>query len=417
MQDGRFTAEMAVDGDMSTRVSFGYDDYQYFKIDLGKTYALNQVKIYFGELPNKYEVYVAEVDEEDAYVKVYSDLECPGGTSRTDTIDFAPVSARYVKYVQLENYLHAGLGDHYSGNFFEIEVYGADIEQMRQRIDEAQALYDSTPAAQVDAEARQALAEQIAAANAMLESMDFNKETFDRQLQALAFAVKRFEEAINPIPGPAIWGAPENGVTRASGVRLMADKTVTWTVNGVQLERKGANLLLSTEGSYEVYATGDDGGVSETLRFAIDRTGPALSSEQVETNGSTNQDVVLRADEDVRFELDGTAIEGYSRELTVTEPGRHVVRAYDRAGNRSSAFVVTIVKTPPILSTNFYILNGVTRYNVAVTADRRVDYYVNGELVAENEYRCKFLEPGVYEVKAIDAAGNESKTLKFEIRR
>ena len=77
----------------------------------------------------------------------------------------------------------------------------------------------------------------------------------------------------------------------------------------------------------------------------------------------------------------------------------------------------TIEKSVPILSTNFYILNGVTRYNVAVTADRRVDYYVNGALVAENEYRCKFLDPGVYEVKAVDAAGNESKTLKFEIRR
>ncbi len=417
VSDGRFTAEMAVDGDMSTRVSFGYDDYQYFKIDLGRTYALNQVKIYFGELPNKYEVYVAEVDEEDAYVKVYSDLACPGGTSRNDTIDFAPVNARYVKYVQLENYLHAGLGDHYSGNFFEIEVYGADIGQMQEMIGQAQALYDATPANQVDKAARDTLAEQIAAAKAMLDSMDFTKETFDRQLQALAFAVKRFEEAINPIPGPEIWGAPENGVTRGSGVRLMADKTVTWTVNGVALDRKGANLLLSTEGTYEVFATGDDGGVSETLRFAIDRTGPVLGSEQVETNGSTNQDVVVRADEDARFELDGVTIEDFSRELTVTEPGRHVVRAYDKAGNRSAAFVFTIEKSVPILSTNFYILNGVTRYNVAVTADRRVDYYVNGALVAENEYRCKFLDPGVYEVKAVDAAGNESKTLKFEIRR
>ena len=183
------------------------------------------------------------------------------------------------------------------------------------------------------------------------------------------------------------------------------------------LDRQGNNLLLSTEGSYTVYARSDDGGVSETLRFAIDRTGPVLGSEQVETNGSTNQDVVVRADEDARFELDGVTIEDFSRELTVTEPGRHVVRAYDKAGNRSAAFVFTIEKSVPILSTNFYILNGVTRYNVAVTADRRVDYYVNGELVAENEYRCKFLDPGVYEVKAVDAAGNESKTLKFEIRR
>ncbi len=226
--------------------------------------------------------------------------------------------------------------------------------------------------------------------------------------------------ASREVPPPAetpVLSGIENGASTRGSVRILANKKVTWVVNDVALDRQGNNLLLSTEGSYTVYARSDDGGVSETLRFAIDRTGPVLGSEQVETNGSTNQDVVVRADEDARFELDGVTIEDFSRELTVTEPGRHVVRAYDKAGNRSAAFVFTIEKSVPILSTNFYILNGVTRYNVAVTADRRVDYYVNGALVAENEYRCKFTEPGVYEVKAVDAAGNESKTLKFEIRR
>lgn len=220
-----------------------------------------------------------------------------------------------------------------------------------------------------------------------------------------------------PLAAPVVSGVENGASTRGSGVRLLADQVVTWTVNGVALDRKGANLLLSTEGGYIVTATAANGAVSEPVGFVIDRTRPALSSEQAAANGMTNQNAMVQASEPAQFELDGVALDGLRSSITVTEPGRHVVRAYDKAGNRSDAFVFTVEKSAPILSTNFYILNGVTRYNVAVTADRRVDYYVNGELVAENEYRCKFLEPGVYEVKAVDAAGNESKTLRFEIRR
>ncbi len=226
-----------------------------------------------------------------------------------------------------------------------------------------------------------------------------------------------FLSSRTPLAAPVISGVENGASTRGSGVRLLADQTVTWTVNGVALDRKGSNLLLSTEGGYIVTATAANGAVSEPVGFVIDRTGPVLSSEQTAANGMTNQNAVVRASEPALFELDGVALDGLRSSITVTEPGRHVVRAYDKAGNRSDAFVFTVEKSAPILSTNFYILNGVTRYNVAVTADRRVDYYVNGELAAENEYRCKFLDPGVYEVKAIDAAGNESKTLKFEIRR
>ncbi len=242
------------------------------------------------------------------------------------------------------------------------------------------------------------------------------QQAIDDAKDALRAAIDALES--KPVEGaPVISSSIEDGGFWRASVRLTADKTVTWTVNGVELPRKGANLVLGDAGFYTVSATDAEGRVSNTLTFTIDKERPVLSSEQVEANGMSNQDVVVKADEDVRFELDGVAIEGYSKELTVTGSGRHVVKAYDRAGNYSGVFVFTIEQNPPVLSTNFFILNGVTRYNVAVTADRRVDYYVNGELVAENEYRCKFLEPGVYEVKAVDAAGNESKTLKFEIRR
>ncbi|MFQ8601099.1 MAG: hypothetical protein ACLSAP_11320, partial [Oscillospiraceae bacterium] len=255
---------------------------------------------------------------------------------------------------------------------------------------------------------KSALEAVIAEANGLDEN-DYTAESWAAMQLKLADAVDVFEDeaatqaavdaakdalraAIDALETKPVEGAPvisgiEDGGFWRGGVRLTADKVVTWTVNGVELPRKGANLALGEDGFYSVFATDGEGRVSNTLTFTIDRDRPVLSSEQVGANGMTNQDVTVRADEDVRFELDGVAIEGYSRELTVTGSGRHVVKAYDRAGNYSGVFVFTIDQDAPVLSTNFFILNGVTRYNVAVTADERVDYYVNGELVAENEYR------------------------------
>ena len=119
----------------------------------------------------------------------------------------------------------------------------------------------------------------------------------------------------------------------------------------------------------------------------------------------------------MQFVVDEVTVDGYTDSITVTEPGRHVVKAYDKAGNYSGAYVFTIDKKAPVLSTNFFILGGVTRYNVAVTSDERVDFYINGVLADGNALRCKFTAPGVYEVKAIDAAGNVSNTIAFEIKR
>ncbi len=294
-----------------------------------------------------------------------------------------------------------------------VKVAGAetDTSALKAVIAEAEGLDEND----YTAESWAAMQAELDNAMDVLANDAATQQAIDDAKDALRAAIDALES--KPVEGaPVISGIEDGGFWRA-GVRLTADKTVTWTVNGVELPRKGANVALGDAGFYTVFATDAEGRVSNTLTFTIDKERPVLSSEQVVANGMANQDVVVKADEDVRFELDGVAIEGYSQELTVTGSGRHVVKAYDRAGNYSGVFVFTIEQNPPILSTNFFILNGVTRYNVAVTADRRVDYYVNGKLVAENEYRCKFTEPGVYEVKAVDAAGNESKTLKFEIRR
>lgn len=215
---------------------------------------------------------------------------------------------------------------------------------------------------------------------------------------------------------PVITGAPVSGAHRAS-VKLTADKDVSWSVNGVDTGRVGKAISFTQDGDYTVVATDKYGIASDPVVFSIDRVKPVLASEQAANQGYTNQDVTLTATEDVQFVVDDAAVDGYTDSITVTEPGRHVVKAYDKAGNYSGAYVFTIDKKAPVLSTNFFILGGVTRYNVAVTSDERADFYINGELADENALRCKFTTPGVYEVKAVDAAGNESNTIAFEIKR
>lgn len=215
---------------------------------------------------------------------------------------------------------------------------------------------------------------------------------------------------------PVVTGAPASGAHRAS-VKLTADKDVSWNVNGVDTGRVGKAISFTQDGDYTVVATDTYGIASDPIVFSIDRVKPVLTSEQVANQGITNQDVTLTATEGVQFTVDGVAVDGYVDTITVTEPGRHVVKAYDKAGNYSGAYVFTIDKKAPVLSTNFFILNGVTRYNVAVTSDERADFYINGELADDIALRCKFTAPGVYEVKAVDAAGNESNTIAFEIKR
>lgn len=215
---------------------------------------------------------------------------------------------------------------------------------------------------------------------------------------------------------PVVTGAPASGAHRVS-VKLTADKDVSWNVNGVDTGRVGKAISFTQDGDYTVVATDTYGIASDPIIFSIDRVKPVLTSEQVANQGITNQDVTLTATESVQFTVDGVAVDGYVDTITVTEPGRHVVKAYDKAGNYSGAYVFTIDKKAPVLSTNFFILNGVTRYNVAVTSDERADFYINGELADDNALRCKFTAPGVYEVKAVDAAGNESNIIAFEIKR
>lgn len=211
---------------------------------------------------------------------------------------------------------------------------------------------------------------------------------------------------------PVLTGAPESGATR-SAVTLTADREVTFVVNGVEAGKITTTMRFNDEGAYTVTAIDADGLESKPVTFAIDRTAPVLSAD-CEHYGYTNKDVTFTANEEVTFNVNGENV-STGTILVLSKDGLYNVRAYDKAGNYTAIYRVTIDKQAPVLSG--VPENGVTRGNVAIAADTRVQYYINGELANESfEYRLAITAEGTYTVKAVDMAGNET-VVTFAIDR
>ncbi|MBR6562933.1 MAG: family 20 glycosylhydrolase [Clostridia bacterium] len=126
VNDGRFTAEMAVDGNENTRLSFARDvDTQWLMLDLGKEYDLSVIEIDFFERVPQYEIY-ASTDGE-SFEKIYEVSDTTEGMRQTDVIKLEnSVKARYIKYVQLKRWYMADWNTYYSGGICEFRAYSFD---------------------------------------------------------------------------------------------------------------------------------------------------------------------------------------------------------------------------------------------------------------------------------------------------
>ena len=128
VSDGRFTADKAVDGIVSSdsRVSFSRAaDEQWLLVDLGDVYEISEFVINYESVVGKYEIQVSEDGEEftTVYTKNEATVEGSAGVQSIETNEIEPVDARYVKYVQKERWHHTGNGNWYSGSIYEFEVY------------------------------------------------------------------------------------------------------------------------------------------------------------------------------------------------------------------------------------------------------------------------------------------------------
>ena len=100
VNDGRFTADKAVDGLVSkeSRVSFAKDkDEQWLLVDLEETRVIDEINIRYESAVDKYEIQVSEDGEEFTTVYVKDETTANDGPETDEVVKFDAVEARYVK--------------------------------------------------------------------------------------------------------------------------------------------------------------------------------------------------------------------------------------------------------------------------------------------------------------------------------
>ena len=127
VDDGRFTADKAVDGEVSSdsRVSFSKNsDIQWMMVDLGKNYTISEFLINYETQAPQYKLQVSS--DGNSFADVYTftndtfNISPPSGVQK---ISIKPIEARYIKYIQLKRFKNASNGKYYSGSIYEFEVY------------------------------------------------------------------------------------------------------------------------------------------------------------------------------------------------------------------------------------------------------------------------------------------------------
>lgn len=126
VNDGRFTAEMAVDGNSETRVSFSASaDEQWLSVDLCGEYTLSGFAIAFHEHVSAYRIDVS--GDGESWTTVYEISDGSTRDAKTDIISLStPVKARYVKYVQLKRNYFSDWNAYYSGGIYSFSAYSFD---------------------------------------------------------------------------------------------------------------------------------------------------------------------------------------------------------------------------------------------------------------------------------------------------
>lgn len=136
VDDGRFTADLAVDGDESTRLSFSAkEDEQWLLVDLGAVCDISRVEICYNERVGEYDLQVS--DDGENFTTVYN---LTGGEERkqeTDVIQLENVSGRYIRYRQHKRWYHAEWNTYYSGGIREFRVFSVGLTAYEEVIEQA----------------------------------------------------------------------------------------------------------------------------------------------------------------------------------------------------------------------------------------------------------------------------------------
>ncbi|HBL84496.1 MAG: hypothetical protein A2Y17_06500 [Clostridiales bacterium GWF2_38_85] len=138
--DGRFTAEKAVDGvvNRDNQLQFSKGHNQWLRLDLDQIRDINKFIITFSEHIPEYKIYISLTGEEEDWHEIYHLADGLQGVETTDIIDIPLSKARYIKYEQISMWYVESLKDFYSGGIEEFEVYGFVYEYYYNLIKQAE---------------------------------------------------------------------------------------------------------------------------------------------------------------------------------------------------------------------------------------------------------------------------------------
>lgn len=188
VDDGRFTPDLALDGNTATRVSLSAKaDLQWMIVDLGSVRTVDRVVIQFNEHISDYNVFVSEDGEN--YTEVAHIQKGEDRAKQTDEVKFDAVKARYIKYQQNKRFYIQDWNAYYSGGIIEFEVYGFDSKPYNQLVNKA-----------LDYIVAGAPNSMKTAMNALDSYLD-NEEIYDTHLaaltQALESEISAYEETLS----------------------------------------------------------------------------------------------------------------------------------------------------------------------------------------------------------------------------
>ncbi|MGL5381295.1 alpha-L-fucosidase [Clostridium sp.] len=210
----RFKPEFAVDGDKeNSRWSSGYNNNDWFQVDLGDVYDVNEVNIYWEPACGKQYKILTSIDGVN-YQEVYNETNGAPGFKQ---ITFDTTKARYVKMQGVER------ATTYGYSIYEFEVYGpksgevVDKSELEALISSATKLILETPSENITVEAKAKLEEAINKAQEVLNNDKATTEEVTLSINELNSAIDNFNNniiiAVNKVKGLELSKVTSNSAT------------------------------------------------------------------------------------------------------------------------------------------------------------------------------------------------------------
>ena len=221
----------------------------------------------------------------------------------------------------------------------------------------------------------------------------------------------------NVAPVITIENARESGYYNHDVVVKISDIELQQTyLNGERVGRTDT-LTIEDEGTYTVYAEDRYGHKSEEVTFTIDRTKPVFEDAEA----TMKFDVSINVTEDnldkilVTDKISGETYEVENGHI-LTKEGYYKIMAYDKAGNKSDVWNLTIDNVAPVITIENARESGYYNHDVVVKiSDIELQQtYLNGERVGRTD-TLTIEDEGTYTVYAEDRYGHKSEEVTFTI--